>query len=106
MIFNKIKNCIISILVFILILTLNIYFYKKYKTAAAEIKRLEAEQAALIKQEGELVKDIINRSEELKNKNEELIYYIKILEANKDSDECLSSPVGNNIRELLYEAGI
>lgn len=101
-ILKRLKNHIMIILVIIL----NVYLFKDNIKSNKEIKKLEAEQAKLIRKESQMLNDVINRSEELKTKNEELIYYIQTLEAEKETDRCLSSPINDNVRRLLYEAGI
>ena len=90
----------------VLLIALCLYSFGEVKRAKKEIKQLETEQTRLIKKESELIADVIRRSKEMGVKNEELKRYIKVLEEQRQTDACLSSPVNDNVRRLLHEAGI
>lgn len=93
------KNIIIAILIFIIYFLFNMFQSTKYNLKQTN-KKLES---ILIKNQF-YIKDLKNRNEELRIRNEEFQEYQSEIE--KNNSDCLNYTVDNNIIKLLQKRNI
>lgn len=93
-----------NFLIFVILILLIVFLFDKLKITKNQLKDSNKKLESILTRNQLYIKDLKNRNEELRIKNEEFKEYQNEIE--KNVNDCLNSPIDNNIVILLQKQNI